>query len=139
MVTSCAVPANQGKLARSFEVTQLVEADKVLDGHTYYYTGPEAEPDAIIAIDDRYTLKSKYWIRVENPAKKLADWNHFIDNGIRIFDPFEGAWIMTPDGEKAGIWYSKYDHTVVRYPDASSIIVYIPVVPLESARHVSVF
>ena len=134
VMTGCAVPQNQGRLDRSFEVMHSVEAGKVLDGHTYYYTGPEAEPDAIIAINNRYDLKSKYWIRVENVEEQLADWNYFIDNSTRFAEAYEGARIMTPDGQEAGIWYSRYDHTVVRFPDASSIIVYIPVVPLESYK-----
>ena len=133
-VTGCAIPPNQGRLDRSFEVLQLFEAGNVLEGHKYYYTGPEAEPDAIIAIDNRYDLKSKYWIRVENVQEQLADWNYFIDNSTRFAEAFEGARIMTPDGQEAGIWYSRYDHTVVRFPDASSIIVYIPIVPLENDK-----
>lgn len=134
MVTACAIPPNQGRLARSFEVAQLVEAGTVLPDHTYYYTGPEAEPDAIIAINNRYELKSKYWIRVENAKEKLADWNYFIDNSTRFAHAYEGARIMTPDGQEAGIWYSRDDHTVVRFPDDSSIIVYKPVVPLDSGK-----
>ncbi len=130
----CAIPENQGRLVRSFEVAKLVEEAIVLPDHTYYYTGPEARPDAIIAIDNRYELKSKYWIRVDNVEEKLADWNYFIDNKWRYSKFYEGAQIMTPDSEQAGIWYSRYDHTVVRYPDPNSIIVYKPYVPVQSDK-----
>lgn len=133
LVTGCAVPKNQGRLAQSFEVTQLVESGAVLPGHTYYYTGPEVMPDAIIAVDNRYALKSKYWIQVDNVEEQLAEWNRYIENDsvFRYTDAYSGAWLTTPDEQRAGIWYSKYDHTVVRFPDASSIIIYAPVVPVE--------
>ena len=134
LVLGCAVPKNQGDLARSFEVTQLVESGTVLPGHTYFYTGPEAMPEEIIAVDNRYTLKSKYWIRVNNVKERLADWNEYIENSYRYTYAYIGAWIMTPDGQQAGIWYSRYYYTVVQYPDSSSIIVYTPVGPVERNR-----
>ena len=136
----CATHQNQGKIVRSGEVTQLVESATVLPDHTYYYTGPEAEPDAIIAIDNRFTLQSKYWIKVDAAAEKLVDWNRIIDNahripgehgGIRISSTYAGARIMTPDCREAGLWYSRHDHTVVQFPDASTIILYTPVDPVE--------
>lgn len=134
LLGGCAIPPNQGKLVRSFEVGQLIEAGTVLPEHTYYYTGPEAEPDAIIAIDNRYTLQSKYWLAVENVEDRLAEWNGYIDNPSRYRKMYTGARIMTPDGQVAGIWYSRYTHTVVRYPDPSTIIVFTPYVPLENER-----
>lgn len=140
----CTVTQNQGKLVRTGEVTQLVESGTVLPEHTYYYTGPQAEPDAIIAIDNRFTLQAKYWIKVDDVAAQLKDWNRYIDNahrvpneqeGPRSLDPFyRGARIMAPDGSQAGIWYSRHDHTVIQFPDPSTIILYAPVTPVERER-----
>lgn len=134
---------NWGKIEQSGEITQLVESATVLSDHTYYYTGPQAEPDAIIAIDNQYTLQSKYWIKVDDVAKQLNDWNRIIDNAHRVPGQntrtrtrysYEGAKIMTPDGKEAGIWYSRHDSTVVQFPDPSSIIIYAPVVPAAGER-----
>lgn len=127
----CAIPANQGRMIRSGEVAQLIESATVLPDHVYYYTGPEAGPDAIIALDNRYTLKSKYWIRVDAVAEQLKLWNRLLDNDTRITNPYEGAWIMTPNDRRAGIWYSKYDQNLVRFPDSSTIIIYTPITSME--------
>ncbi|GAB4333970.1 MAG: hypothetical protein Kow0089_02950 [Desulfobulbaceae bacterium] len=134
LLAGCAIPANQGRLARSGEVDVLIEAGKVLDGHAYYYTGPEAQPDAIIALEEGLTLRSKYWIRVDDPAERLRDWNRVIDNDTRYHYPYEGYEILTPEGRRVGVWYSRYDHTVVRFPDPSSIEVYTPLTPVERSR-----
>ncbi len=136
----CATHQNYGKLVRADEVAQLVESATVLPDHTYYYTGPEWEPDAIIAIDNRYTLQSKYWIKVDNAAEKMMDWERIIDNAHRIpgehgswiRNTYAGARILTPDGQEAGLWYSRHDYTVVQFPDASTIILYAPLDPFET-------
>ena len=130
----CALPQNQGRIVRSGEVDQLVESATVLPDHTYYFTGPEAQPDVIMALHNSFTLQSKYWIKVDDVAEKLKGWNRFIDNAIRIRNPYEGAWIMTPEGRQAGIWYSEYDYSVVQFPDPSSIIIYAPLTPSERRR-----
>ena len=139
LIHGCATSQNQGKLVRAGEVSQLVESATVLQDHTYYYTGPEAEPDAIIAINNRITVQSKYWIKVDDPDIKLADWNRFIDNdhrvpgehdGIRVSYRYEGARIMNPDGQQVGIWYSRHDYTVIQFPDPTTIIIYTPVEPV---------
>jgi len=122
----CAIPANQGQLTRDGEVEQLVESATVLPNHSYYFTGPEARPDVIIAIDNSFTLTSKYWIKVDDVANQLMDWNRLIDNAHRFKRAYKGFRIMTPDGSQSGIWYSPYEHTVVQFPDPSTLILYTP-------------
>lgn len=130
-LTACAISSNYGKLVRSGEIDDMVESAQVLADHTYYFTGPEDEPDAIIAIQSGLTLKSKYWIKVENVAEQLETWNRYIENETKYLYPYEGARILNLEGEQVGIWYSRYDHTVIEFPDPSSIIIYAPYVPIE--------
>lgn len=126
LAVGCAVPKNHGKMVRADEVAKNVESATVLPNHTYYFTGPEAQPDVIIAINNSFTLQSKYWIKVDDVENKLKDWNRLIDNAHRVRNVYEGFHIMTPDGRQAGIWYSEYDYTVVQFPDPSTIILYTP-------------
>ena len=131
----CAIPTNQGSMVRDGEVAKLIESATILPNHTYYFTGPEAQPQVIIAIDDSFTLTSKYWIKVDDVAKKLKDWNRTIDNAYRtMWDIYSGFQIMTPDGRQAGIWYSRYEHTVVQFPDPSTLILYAPATSGERDR-----
>lgn len=132
LTSGCAIPANQGKLTRDGEVEQLVESATVLPNHSYYFTGPEARPDVIIAIDNSFTLTSKYWIKVDDVANQLKDWNLLIDNAHRFKRAYKGFRIMTPGGSQSGIWYSPYEYTVVQFPDPSTIILYTPSTKEES-------
>jgi hypothetical protein len=134
LVGGCVSTQNQGKMVRAGDVDQLIESATVLPDHIYYYTGPEARPDVIIAIDNSFTLTSKYWIKVDDVANRLKDWNRLIDNGHRASYRYEGFWLMTPDGRQAGIWYSPYDYTVVQFPDPSTIILYTPSTRDKSGR-----
>ena len=132
LASGCAIPANQGTLTRDGEVEQLVESATVLPNHSYYYTGSEARPDVIIAIDNSFTLTSKYWIKVDDVANQLMDWNRLIDNAHRFKRAYKGFRIMTPGGSQSGIWYSPYEYTVVQFPDPSTIILYTPTTRQES-------
>ena len=118
-----------GGLVHTDEVTRLFEAGAVPPDHGYYYCGPEAEPDAIIGIRTGFTLQGHYWQQVDLTPKQLSDWNRRIDNAHRISFAYKGARIMTPDGREAGVWYSKYEHTVIRFPDAATILIYTPTTP----------
>lgn len=127
LLAGCAVLGRQPLLARSLEVNKIIESATILPDHRYYYAGPEAKPDVIIAIDRKFTFQeSVHWHEVTPTPELLQSWNRIIDNAYRIKYPYYGAWIMTPDGGKAGIWYSKYRNTVVKYPAPDQIIIYRP-------------
>lgn len=133
-VGGCTLSPDQGKMVRTLEVDRLIESATVLPGHTYFFAGPEAEPDAIIAIESSFTLQSKYWIRVEEVAGQLKMWNRLLENDTRIVYGYEGFKILTPEGKQAGIWYSKFDYSVVRFPDPSSLILYAPLSGMKRNR-----
>jgi len=129
IIGGCAVSPYQGKFVRDGKVDSLIGSATVLPEYTYYYTGPEAEPDAIVAIDNKYTFTGKYWIKVADAdvKEKLQWWNWLIDNNNRIKYSYSGYRIMTPEGKQAGIWYSKYDYSVARFPGGSTMILYTPI------------
>jgi hypothetical protein len=119
----------QGRLERSDEVRKIFESNTVLPNHVYYFSGPEAEPEAIIGIHADFTLQGRYWYRVDLTQEKLQSWNRMIDNAHRFRNSYGGARIMAPDGRQAGVWYSRFDHTVIRFPDAQTILMYTPEPP----------
>lgn len=134
LITGCARSTDFGKLVRNDEVKKIFESASILPDHTYYYTGPEAEPDAIMALHNSYTLANKknFWIKVDITEEMLQSWNRMIDNYYRVKFPYHGSRIITHDGREAGAWYSKYDYTTVKSPAPQSIIVYTPDAP---AKH----
>lgn len=116
----------QGKLVLADEVRNIFESNTVLPDHVYYYSGPEAEPEAIIGIHTSFTLQARYWQQVDLNQGQLQSWNRRIDNAHRIRMSYKGFRIMTPDGRQAGVFYSKYEQTVIRFPDEKTIIMYTP-------------
>ena len=140
-VSGCARYQNFGTLAPSQDVTRAFETATILPDHTYYYTGPEAKPDAIMALAKSFTLANKrnFWIKLDITKEQLQSWNLIIQNETRIKFPYTGYQIITPDGRRAGVWYSPYGHTVVKTPEQQSIIVYTPDIPVENNFHVDRF
>ncbi|HBI16350.1 MAG TPA: hypothetical protein DDY20_12725 [Desulfobulbaceae bacterium] len=116
----------QGSLILSDEIRNLFESATILPDHVYYYTGPEAEPEAIIGIHADFTFQGHYWYQIAPSQAQLQSWNRQIDNAHRIRNAYKGARIMSPDGRQVGIWYSLFDHTVIRFPDEKTILIYTP-------------
>lgn len=128
LMTGCASIKNNGKISSSADVGKAFQTATVVPGHTYYYTGPEAQPTVIIGINESYSLLNakNFWIQVDNPKKALEDWNLTRNSSYEIKYRNRGANILTPDGEKVGIWYSRYTHTSVKFPDAKTVVIYTP-------------
>jgi hypothetical protein len=122
----CVQAGPSGKWIRNSGDAQLFESKTLLKDHIYYYRGNETSPDSIIAIDNKYTLKTKVWSRVEITQKILDDWMYWLTIQPSIMCPYYGGAIITPDGEKAGIWYSKKRITRVKMPEPGILQVYPP-------------
>ncbi len=128
LVTGCASVKNNGTLSRSDEITRAVESNTVIPAHTYYYTGPEAQPDAIIGIHHSYTFPNEknFWIKVDISEDVLHSWNVIIDNSHRFRNPYYGSRILAPDGKEVGFWYSQYRYTAIQFPEPNSVVVFTP-------------
>ena len=124
---SCSALNRPRMLQPDMEVNRIFETNTVLPDHVYYYTGPQDRPDAIIAVNRAYQMReSVHWIRIDMTEKQLRDWNVVIDNDRRVYFTYNGYYILTPDGKQAGVFYSKYDFTVIKYPAPNQIVIYPP-------------
>lgn len=94
--------ADYASFHRDPQVLKSFQNYEMVAGYHYYYSGRENKPSAIIGIDPSYTFSSNLWTAIE-PL-------HFQKMVDRMFPPgyanLYGADILTPDGRKAGIWYS---------------------------------
>ena len=129
LFTGCAsVPSgSNGDLKLSTSASEAFESGTVLPDHAYYYTGPEMNPNAIIAIYSDFTLETDRWKSVNATAKQLKDWVDMITDfrgyGLRTL----GSDILGPHGEYIGIWYSKKsDFTTVRLLEGNRVMVFPP-------------
>lgn len=129
VLSGCAQGGPTGKWTKDSNDAGIFESKTLLKDHTYYFIGNQVTPDAIIAIDNKYTLQTKVWTRVDITQKMLDDWMYWIRTDSNIVCPYYGGAIMTPDGQKAGIWYSKKLITTVTSPEPGVIQVYPPYNP----------
>ncbi len=126
LTAGCAV--NWGSIRYSPEATRIFKTYQVLPDHRYYYTGRDSMPDAIIGIDNRYTLVTRFWHEVDPDTekfKKMTDniWIKTDERNAR------GAWIMEPSGKRVGIWYSSWSWTGVKVLEDNQIVIYSPYSP----------
>ena len=127
LLGGCTAGVPGGAWVTDPQVRQLFESGTLLANHTYYYLGSFGAPDSIIAIDNRFTLRSRVWARAEVDQRMLDGWlqwyrtEHF-PSGCEL----RGGRILTPDGRQAGVWYSQNIVNIVRMPEPGVIEVFQP-------------
>ena len=124
----CGCSENYGRLQRSREVDQIFKTYRVLPDHQYYYTGPEGRPDAIMGIQNEYTLETTQWTQFnasDDILKKWVDTINFHHSTRVRYYPY-GFFILDPAGSRLGIWYSIWDGTTVIMKDDKHIQVFPP-------------
>ena len=126
-MTYCAPAGTYGKLQWSDKTLQLFESAQILDNHTYYFYGPEMQPDAIIAVDNKYVLADSFWKEIDLTPAQLSKWMDRIDNKYRYRnDKYLGAVIVDQDGNRIGEWYSPIDWTVIKRGEGNEVIIHTP-------------
>lgn len=126
LAVGCVQSGPTGQWSRNSDDARIFESKTLLTDHIYYYRGNPTTPEAIIAVDNAYTLQTKVWTQVDITQKILDDWMYWIDTGVNMVCPYYGGAILTPDGRKAGVWYSKKLITTVKTPEPGVLQVYPP-------------
>ncbi len=113
MSAGCA--ENYGRLQHDLRVNAIFNRYEVLPDHTYYFSGPEGRPDAIMAILSGYVLETTQWTAFNPGDGTLKKWvdgmNFYHISGIRK-RPY-GFIILDAEGNQVGIWYSIWDWTAI--------------------------
>jgi hypothetical protein len=119
---------NYGRLQRSEEVDTIFKNYRVLPDYKYYYTGPDGRPDAIMGIQNKYTLETTHWTPFNASDEILKKWvdtiNFHHSTGVRYY-PY-GFFILDSEGSRLGIWYSIWDWTTVMMVDDKRIQIFPP-------------
>ena len=127
LLGGCTAGVPGGAWVTDPQVRQLFESGTLLANHTYYYLGSFGAPDSIIAIDNRFTLRSRVWARVDVDRRLLNGWQQWYrTEHFRAGCEFRGGLILTPDGRRAGVWYSQNIINTVRLPEPGVIEVFQP-------------
>lgn len=124
-VGACALP--QVTFQRDSRIHHTFESGTVLPGYDYYYSGPEAQPLAVLGIRRGLQFEPGLWKRVELTEKGLRDWLWVIRNETRPpRDRYYGAKILAPDGSEVGVWFSFLDWVVAEVTPQGQVIVHTP-------------
>lgn len=129
LLAGCGATRPTGRWVTSSDVLKDFRSGTILPNHTYYYTGSPVEPDAIIAIDDSFQLRTKVWSRVDISQKLLDKWMFWARTDLSMLCPYKAGVILTPDGRQAGVWFSKFSFNTIRTPEPGVIEVYQPFAP----------
>jgi len=109
---------NFGILKLSREVSRIFETFQVLPQYKYYFSGSVTKPRAIMGIDRNYTLATGLWKEAADlTPEQLKKW---VDQMLGFLPPTRtfGAYILGPNGQRVGIWYSPHnDNSVTVQPD----------------------
>ncbi len=126
LLAGCAASGSSGKWQVNTDVQHAFEAGTLLPDHTYYYIGSIAAPESVIAIDNQFTLRTKVWAQVDMTQERLNSWlQWYKTDDLRVCDFFGGV-ILTPDGKRAGIWYSVNLFNTIEMPEPGVLVVYQP-------------
>ena len=102
-----------GSYRRDAEIYQSFHANQVNGNYTYYYNGVGNQVYAIIGIEPKYQIHSKFWREVKPNTEEFKKLTNRIwaDYGYRTF----GADLLDPAGNKIGIVYTSIYEVAVKF------------------------
>jgi len=119
--------SNHGRLQSSHEATQVFKNNQILSDHQYYSSGFQRIPYGIIGIANKYKLRSNHWKPIDLNPTLLNQLIYRMEHVYSIAP--RGAWILDPDGNRVGIWYSSRDQTMVKIENDDYVVVVPPKPP----------
>ncbi len=126
LLSSCQA-GKSGHLQLNNDVTASIESCTVLPDHDYYYSGPDAQPNTILAIKQSYPFTKGLWNAISLDKKQLCDWMDMIDPSYhRVRYQYDGYTVYSAEGINVGLWYSREDHAVIKEKDGE-LVIYTPV------------
>ena len=107
-LTGCAATAGKKSagVVHSREATDIWHSYEVLPNYKYYISGAESRPWYIVGIDEKYKLTSKNWKPVDLTPEMLNKWINYYRPRVGYDLKVYGSFIMNPEGERVGLWYS---------------------------------
>jgi hypothetical protein len=126
MISGCAGSGSRGTMQRDQALNQQFLSYQVLPDYTYYFSGGYDKPEAILGIHKDYQLVPGLWQSAQISSAQLEKWIKTISPEDYKRGGYFAAYILDPDGKRAGIWYSIQDSTTVKFPEENKIEVYTP-------------
>jgi hypothetical protein len=109
VVVGCA--AGGSHFRRTLSVADTFENYELIPGYSYYISGSDSKPLAIVGLDAGYSLSSPDWRPVQPDSDQLRKWvdRMVMQPGAEFNTEPNGARILDPQGNQIGVWYSVWD------------------------------
>ena len=115
--------ANYGTFKQSREVEKIFTSGQVLPDHKYYYTGSNSRASTVMGINKNYTLDDEFWDKAKDIQKDLKLWVGQLSKAMNVW----GYYILAPDGQRIGIYYSRRDTGPVEMGENNKVTISLPV------------
>lgn len=104
-LAACAT-ANTGGVKHSREVAQAFETYFVEPDYNYYLYNQENYPYAVAGLKKPYFIESFDWRPLDPNSDKFEKVIDLVKDFPRGFSQPYGSYILNPQGERIGMWYS---------------------------------
>jgi hypothetical protein len=110
---------NYGSFKRDEQVAQAFKNNQLPSQYKYYYNAHHNLTYAILGIDPKYKLPSKFWREIEPNTEEFKEaWS-------RVWEDYNrhtyGANLIDPDGNTIGVWYSAVNTARLRFHDDDGV------------------
>ena len=133
LVSSCSTKYPRGTIRENHAVTNIFRSAEINPDYNYFYYGIVLEPDTIMGIDKGYTVQSRFWSPVDLTTEQLQTWITTLDNAPQdtvfassYMGRYQGAYVLDPNGDRVGMWYSKLDWGVFEFQPENIVVPYPP-------------
>jgi hypothetical protein len=123
---SCAV-ANYGSILPDTAVEKDFEGMHMNSAMNYYYSGPDALPNAIVGLSKAYTIQPDLWKPVENEKSFAEQIKAMRSRALDLNTLPRGFLIRDDKGNAIGTWYSLiHGRTYVKMGKDREVIIGTP-------------
>lgn len=124
----CATMGNYGTIVPDDLVMKALEACEMDPGMNYYYSGPDAYPNALIGLKKQFVLDNDLWKPVAPDPQSFRKLIQAMQDKAHDHGQFQRGFVMKDtQGQSIGVWYSILDVKMnLRMGEGNKVIVYTP-------------
>lgn len=129
MIGCAAINAPYGSIVRDESARKGFESFKVDPSMNYYYSGPDAIPNAIIGVKKEYQLDNDLWKPMKPNAELFEDLIQGMQSKAKEYSMSLYGFVMQdPQGNPLGVWYSVSSVKIMTLTmgTGNKVIVYTP-------------
>lgn len=110
-----------GKIQLNQSLSSSYKDTLQIEEFNYYYCGRSGLPYAVIGIDKKYKFNDRVWHKINTLDDLLLKIDNLADTPKNYYK-MTVADILDPTGNKIGVWFSYFHHTVVTINQDKKII-----------------